>query len=175
MQLGFPSQGLSEVPQGSVFTLRCSEPPQSYAKKKVVWNRVCLFENQFFNVIFQNADFSMEKNMRLSSSIPLFLRQRIFCHFFRSFSSSFFLRQNSACLLPSLSLAFFVNKKLSDFYQGWPFPRISMPDPARPGPAPHCGSVPGSTRPGEIRLGPALACVGLAAPAWLTVCFQFVI
>ena len=106
--------------------------------------------------------FGGKKNSLLSFQY-LFFRQRIFCHFFRSFSS--FLLDKTP--FPSFLVSCFFCKKLSDFFQGWPFPRISMPDPARPGPAPHRRQVqPGpsreSARPAEIWPGPAPARVGLA-------------
>ena len=109
--------------------------------------------------------FGGKKNSLLSSSIPLFSAAHLlpFLQVFFEFS----FRQNTVCFLPSFLVSCFFCKTLSDFFQGWPFPRISMPDPARPGPAPHRRQVqPGpsreSARPAEIWPGPAPARVSLA-------------
>ena len=164
MQLGVPSQGLSEVPQGCVFYAPIFRTSTGLRQEKK-WFRTafaCLKTSSL--TWFSNRGlFGGEKNSLLSSSIPFLFRQRIFCHFFRCFSSFLLDKTPFASFLVSC----FFCKKLSDFFQGWPFPRISMPDPARPGPAPHRRQVqPGpsreSARPAEIWPGPAAARVGLA-------------
>ena len=62
-------------------------------KKKVVYNRVFLFENQFFNTVFKL------RNFRWKKKLACFLACFFFCSFQVFFEFSF--KQNSASFLPS--------------------------------------------------------------------------
>ena len=143
-------------------------------RKNVVYNRVFLFEKQFFSAVFKPRTFRWKKNSLLSSSIPapfLLLFSCLFRVFFQT-KFRFLLSLYLPSFLPSFLVSRFFCKTLSDFFQGLPFPRISLPSPAsapdRPVPQKFSLACPplGSAQPNSAFFFPA--------PVRLTVRFQFI-